>query len=145
MEHIHCGNGTVATQLLPQLLLRPCYTTTSTRLAYQLLGQRDHLIPIVAVLVVAPEKPDCARERRGLVVLDGTAAAIQEERVQQRHGQWPQHDEADCKGNDWLMCAGPRALNVERCCQVGLGLAREVVEAEALALEGEEERARHRR
>eukprot|EP00964_Phaeocystis_antarctica_P064259 scaffold38638_cov66-Phaeocystis_antarctica.AAC.6 len=67
---------------------RPYYTTT-IRLAHQLLGQRDHLIPIVAVLVVAPEKPNCARERRGLVVLDGTAAAVQEERVKQRHGQWP--------------------------------------------------------
>eukprot|EP00964_Phaeocystis_antarctica_P039193 scaffold22417_cov67-Phaeocystis_antarctica.AAC.6 len=98
----------------------------------------------LAVLVVAPEKPDCARERRELVVLDGSAAAVQEERVQQRHGQWPQHDEAKSKGNDWLVCAGPSALNVERRCQVGLGLAREVVEAEALALEGEEERARHR-
>eukprot|EP00964_Phaeocystis_antarctica_P027392 scaffold15455_cov69-Phaeocystis_antarctica.AAC.4 len=76
------------------------YNYTSTRLAHQLLGQRDHLIPIVAILVVAPEKTDCARERRGLVVLDGSAAAVQEERVQQRHGQWPQHDEADCKGND---------------------------------------------
>eukprot|EP00964_Phaeocystis_antarctica_P040356 scaffold23068_cov70-Phaeocystis_antarctica.AAC.7 len=135
----HCRRAT-----LPELLLRPCYTTTSTQLAHQLLGQRDHLIPIVTVLVVAPEKPDCARERRGLVVLDGLAAAVEEERVQQRHGQWPQHDEADCEGNDWLMCAGPRALNVERCCQVGLGLAREVVEAEALALKGKEERARHR-
>eukprot|EP00964_Phaeocystis_antarctica_P021806 scaffold12107_cov71-Phaeocystis_antarctica.AAC.3 len=125
--------------------VRPCYTTTSTRLAHQLLGQRDHLIPIVAVLVVAPEEPNRARERGGLVVLDGLAAAVQEERVQQRHGQWPQHDEANSKGNDRPVRVGPSALNVERCCQVGLRLAREVVEAEALALEGEEERAGHRR
>ena len=79
------------------------------------------------------------------MVLDGSAAAVQQERVQQRHGQWPQHDEADGKGNDRPVRVGPSALNVERRCQVGLGLAREVVEAEALALEGEEERARHRR
>eukprot|EP00964_Phaeocystis_antarctica_P072928 scaffold44705_cov70-Phaeocystis_antarctica.AAC.4 len=69
-------------------------------------------------------------------------AAVQEECVQQRHGQWPQHDEAACKGNNWLVLAS-KALNVERSRQVGLGLVREVVEAEALALEGEEERARH--
>eukprot|EP00964_Phaeocystis_antarctica_P088839 scaffold56550_cov69-Phaeocystis_antarctica.AAC.4 len=117
-----------------------CYDrATSTRLTHQLLGQGDHLIPIVAVLVVAPEEPNCARERGGLVVLDGSAAAVQEEGVQQRHGQWPQHDEADGKGNDWPVHAGPSALNFERRCQVGLGLAREVVEAEGLALEGEEE------
>eukprot|EP00964_Phaeocystis_antarctica_P050225 scaffold29128_cov71-Phaeocystis_antarctica.AAC.2 len=73
------------------------------------------------------------------------AATVQEERVQQRHGQWPQHDEAYCKGNDRPVRVGPSALNVERCCQVGLGLAREVVEAEALAPKGKEERARHRR
>eukprot|EP00964_Phaeocystis_antarctica_P092390 scaffold59434_cov72-Phaeocystis_antarctica.AAC.1 len=61
-------------------------TGTSTRLAHQLLSQRDHLIPIVAVLVVAPEESNCTRERGGLVVLDGVAAAVQEERVKQRHG-----------------------------------------------------------
>eukprot|EP00964_Phaeocystis_antarctica_P016626 scaffold9152_cov67-Phaeocystis_antarctica.AAC.3 len=147
VEHTHSGIygcGTVAAQLLPQLLLRPCYTAT-TQLAHQLLGQRDHLVPIVAVLVVAPEEPNRARERGGLVVLDGSAAAVQKERVQQRHGKWPQHDEADCKGNYRLVRAGPSALNVERCCQVGLCLAREVIEAEALALKAEEERARDRR
>ena len=110
---------------------------------HQLLGQRDHLVPIVAILVVAPEEPNCARERAGLVVLNGSAAAVQEERVHQRHGQWPQRDEANSKGNDWRMRAGPSALNVERRCQGGLSLAREGVEAEALALESEEERARH--
>eukprot|EP00964_Phaeocystis_antarctica_P017684 scaffold9786_cov77-Phaeocystis_antarctica.AAC.2 len=101
VEHTHCGSGTVAAH----------YTSTAPATT------RNHLIPIVAVLVVAPEKTNRAGERRGLVVLDGTAAAIQEERVQQWHGQWPQHDKADCKGNDWLMCVGPRALNVERRCQ----------------------------
>eukprot|EP00964_Phaeocystis_antarctica_P108442 scaffold73035_cov68-Phaeocystis_antarctica.AAC.6 len=126
-----------------------CYTTvleyTATiRLSHQLLSQRDHLIPIVAVLVVAPEEPNRTRERGGLVVLDGVAAAVQEERVKQRHGQWPQHDEADSKRNNRLVRAGPSALDVERSRQVRLGLAREVVKAEALALEGEEEGARHR-
>ena len=77
------------------------------------------------------------------MALNGSAAAIQKEHVQQWHGQWPQHDEADREGYDRSVGARPRTLNVERSCQVGLGLARKVVETEALALKGEEERARH--
>ena len=111
-------------------------------LAHQLIGQQDHLVPVVAVLVVAPEESNGARERGGLVVLDGPAAAVQEDCVQQWHSQWPQRNKAGCEGNDWLV-RGPITFNFERRCQVGLGLTREVIEAEALALEGEEEGACH--
>eukprot|EP00964_Phaeocystis_antarctica_P120967 scaffold84692_cov66-Phaeocystis_antarctica.AAC.6 len=118
-------------------------TRLTHMLTHQLLGQRDHLIPVVGVRVVAPEKLNCTREGGGLVVLDRSATVVQKEHVQQGHGQWPQHDEADREGYDRLVCAISRALNVERSCQVGLGLARKVVKTEALALKGEEERARH--
>ena len=86
-----------------------CCKDRAIILAHQLIGQRDHLVPVVAVLVVAPEEPDCSRERGGLVVLDGPAAAVQEDRIKQRHGHWPHRNEANRKGNDWLVL-GPSTL-----------------------------------
>ena len=59
------------------------------------------------------------------MVLDGSTAAVQEGCVKQRHGQWPHHNEANCESNAWLV-RGPSTLNVERRCQVGFGLARDV-------------------
>ena len=78
------------------------------------------------------------------MVDDGVAAAVQERSVQQRHGHGPQHYEDHRQSNDRPVLAVARAFDIERGRQVGLEvLARDIVEAKGLALEGEEEGARH--
>ena len=109
---------------------------------HQLLDKLHHLKPEVAVVVVEPEEVDGAGERVGLVIENGVAAAEEERSVQQRERQRPQHDEDPCRGVDGRVLGGV-ALDVERGREVRPELrgAGKIVVANALALEGEEERA----